>query len=433
MASKRERLPAEADLKEVIRDPFAPNTVILIDDDPDFVAAMEDILKQYGYKYTSVTSTEELQAFTKQHVFGRVGDFVILDLIWGGKAVGLDVLEEIRRQSPDLPVIILTGYDEPEFWIESIARGAVFYLKKPAAGELIRQKLEEAKYVANLKPFERIRAVQERLARSQEFISETSLKTKSGRRLVGIHSQAMHELIETVGYLAKTDTPIIITGEPGTGKELVAEVIHNHSERRGQSFVVVSVAEIPATLFESHLFGIAAKGSFTGSEKMLGYYERASGGTLVLDEIGEIGTELQVKLLRPTDKGEISRVGVTLPLKTNVRLIAITNINLEHSLENELFRKDLFFRLKGMHIHVPSLADRSEEDFEELTAYFLNEIGTEVGRPAGISKEAYEKLFSFASWNGNVRELRQVIRSAYVLSQGRVIGPSSVERAKYTF
>lgn len=343
---------------------------------------------------------------------------------------GVELLERSLELSPDSVRIILTGYTDVEDLMDAINQGQVHrYITKPWAPDYLRETVRK-----ELESWE-LRRENERLSQKLEKINEAlsreNLRLQEEVEVLrqepsGIlyQSRPMEQLLKMLDKVVATDSTVLLQGETGTGKELLARYIHRNSHRKEDRFVAVNCGAIPRDLVESSFFG-HRKGSFTGaSETRKGYFEQADGGTLFLDEIGESPLELQVKLLRVLQEGEIIPVGESNPRPVNVRIIASTNRDLSKMVEDAGFRQDLFFRLNVFSVWVPALRDR-KEDIPLLSDHFLQKIsGRERKILPGFEPETYELLRSF-NWPGNVRELENEIERLVILAEpGRFISPA---------
>lgn len=324
---------------------------------------------------------------------------------------GLELFRKIRAIDSKLPVIFITGDTSSETAIEAMRAGAFDYLAKPLNIEQLR----------NLT----LSAAKARQLMDQPVALPVGEADSGGERFVG-NSKAMIEVYKDIGRVASQNVTVLIRGESGCGKELVARALVNHSHRSDQRFVAVNCAAIPDQLLESELFG-HEKGAFTGAEKRrLGRFEQCDGGTILLDEVGDMSTVIQGKVLRLLQEQKFERVGGNELITTNVRIIAATNRPLEEMVESDDFRKDLLYRLNGFTINLPPLRDR-RDDIPGLLEYFLRRAKSEMDRPqlTGISPEALEKLIHY-DWPGNVRQLQSVVRQSLLNTTGTVIGSDNL-------
>jgi DNA-binding NtrC family response regulator len=326
---------------------------------------------------------------------------------------GLEALDEIKAHHPWVIVIIITAYDDVETTIEAMRLQAFDFVPKPIDLDIVKSVLDRAFRTQSVRSSLPVEAMDE------------SPTVQSGHRLVGKSSQ-MREIYKLIGIMASNTMTVLIEGETGTGKDLVARAIHAGSERKERPFIPVDCGALPDELLESELFGYEA-GAFTGArtEGKPGRFELADGGTLFLDEVGNMTPALQVKLLRALQTQEIERLGGTRRLKVDVRVIAATNQELGDMVKRGQFREDLYYRFKRVALHVPSLRER-QEDIPLLVTHFLQLIQDELGKPIrGISEDGM-KLLQDYTWPGNVRELENCLRSAAALCRADVILPDDL-------
>ena len=384
-------------------------TVLVADDDAVARDLLAEALKKEGYAVEAFTSGEEVIARGRQ---GHV-DVVLTDIRMGA-IDGLTVLREFKRMSPNTAVVVLTAFGSLEGAIEAIKQGAYDYLAKPF-------KREEIKLVVK-RSLDHCRLLRENARFRQE------LKSKSDwSPLVG-SSTAMLEVYKLVARVAESKSTVLLQGESGTGKELIARAIHANGPRRDKPFVPVNCGALPDNLLESEMFGYE-RGAFTGAVgTKAGLFEAANGGSLFLDEIGELGPALQVKLLRVMQDQEVRRVGGTGSVKVDVRIIAATNRDLELLVKEGKFRDDLFYRLKVVPITLPSLAER-REDIPMLVHHFLQKCAAGT-TPAvrGVLPETMALLTQYR-WPGNVRELENAIERAISLSHGPLLTPDDLPQS----
>jgi DNA-binding NtrC family response regulator len=334
-------------------------------------------------------------------------DVALLDLRMPGMT-GIEVLGKIRQLSPETQVIILTGQATVDTAVQALRLGAFDYLTKPckwAELEVILNRVAERREMAN---------------KATAF--ETRLKAIEGTPVIVGESSSMQGVRRLIDTIAPTDAAVMILGETGTGKELVARNLHDRSKRAGHAFIPVNCGALPENLVESELFG-HRKGAFTGADtNRKGLFEVANGGTLFLDEVGELDKSVQVKLLRFLESGEIRRVGENDPFRVDVRVLCATNRNLRDMIEADTFREDLFFRLNTFEIHLPSLRER-KSDIPLLAQHMLSRYASRRGGPTPtLTPEAVEHLMAH-DWPGNIRELANAIERAVILSGGEPIRP----------
>jgi two-component system response regulator AtoC len=319
---------------------------------------------------------------------------------------GIEALSRVKATNPKTAVLIMTAFGSSNAAIRAMELGAFDYITKPFELEKISHTVK------------RVLDYQD-LTKEVEVLRDEISTLVQTERIVG-NSPAMQEVYKTIGKVAKADATVLITGESGTGKELVAEALHFNSNRRSGPMVKVSCAALPETLLEAELFG-HEKGSFTGAmTQRRGRFEMADKGTIFLDEIGEMTVPTQTKLLRVLQERKIERIGSSVPIKVDIRIIVATNKDLQKQVEQSKFRDDLYYRLNVINIHMPPLRDR-KEDIPSLVEHFLAKHRySATAQPAAISEEAIRRLMEY-NWPGNVRELENVIERAVVLSRGQII------------
>jgi two-component system nitrogen regulation response regulator GlnG len=375
--------------------------ILIADDEESLRWVLTKGLRGAGYDVTAVADGESaLRAFEAEPF-----DLVFLDVRMPGLD-GLAVLDRLRASRPDACVVVMTAHGSMDTAIKAMQRGAYDYLTKPFDLDEVLLLTERALAATRLS--------QEvtRLRRGLQEVREFSA-------LIGRHPR-MQEVYKTIGRIAATDVTVLLRGESGTGKELVARAIHHYSRRSGRPFVAVSCAAIPGPLLESEMFG-HERGAFTDArERRLGKFELAHGGTLYLDEIGDMPVDLQTKLLRALQERTIERVGGHEPIAVDVRVLAATNRDLEALMKEGRFREDLYYRLNVVTLHLPPLRDR-RRDIPLLVEHFLAKYADELGE-RGVAPEALDRLVAY-DWPGNVRELENVVQRAIVMAVGGVILP----------
>jgi two-component system response regulator AtoC len=375
--------------------------ILVADDDAAIRSLLRSFLEDESYSITEATTGEE----ALEGLRGSSYDLVLLDMRLPGMT-GIEVLKQLREKQGEVPVILMTAYGSPNIAIQASSLGAYGYITKPF-------ELDDVLHTVN-RYFERQTLKEEvRSLRSQIEPRDPS------ERIIGA-SPAMHDIYMIVGRSASSEATVLITGETGTGKELVAHVIHSNSTYRHGPLIKVNCAALPETLLESELFG-HEKGAFTNAiTQRKGRFEMAHKGSIFLDEIGEMSLSTQRKLLRVLQEREFERVGGSLPIKVDTRVIAATNKNLETEVEAGRFREDLYYRLNVIRIAMPPLRDR-KDDVPLLVEHFLDKHRYSPSTPAArISEEAMQMLVKH-DWPGNVRELENTIQRAVVMSQGGVI------------
>ncbi len=388
-------------------------TILIADDEVNILSGLEIAFTEEGWNV--LCASDGLDAWEK--INKNDVDLVITDLKMP-KMDGYELLKKISSSYPRLPVIVLTGHGTIETAVETMRDGAVDFFTKPV--DLDKLLLVVKKTILNSELKEQNRKLTEEIDKLKKRQQYSSIIGKSSK---------VSQLMEIINQVAPTKASVLITGESGTGKELVSDAIYSLSSRVGKPFVKVHCAALSESLLESELFG-HEKGAFTGAAKeKKGRFELADGGTIFLDEIGEINAQTQIKLLRVLQEKEFERVGGEKTIKVDVRVICATNRNLEDEVKKGNFREDLYYRLNVVHISVPPLRER-KEDIDMLALSFLKEFNEEDGKKIeGFTKAARKALFSY-SWPGNVRELKNTIESAVVLAKGNMIDtddlPSSI-------
>ena len=380
---------------------MAQKTVLVADDDAAIRSLLRQVLQDEGYVVQEAATGIEVVDKVKENG----PDLVIMDVRMP-ELDGIEALSRVKATSPKTSVLIMTAFGSSNAAIRAMELGAFDYVTKPF-------ELDKINYTVS-KVFE----YQDLAAEVEVLRGEISTLVQT-ERIVG-NSPAMQEVYKTVGKVAKSDATVLVTGESGTGKELVAEALHYNSNRRAGPLVKVSCAALPETLLEAELFG-HEKGSFTGAmTQRRGRFEMADKGTIFLDEIGEMSLQTQTKLLRVLQDHKIERVGSSLPIKVDLRIIVATNKDLQKQVEQTKFRDDLFYRLNVIHINMPPLRER-KEDIPALVEHFLAKHRySTTAQPAAISEEALRRLMEY-DWPGNVRELENVVERAVVLSRGQII------------
>lgn len=371
------------------------NAVWIVDDDQSIRWVLERAMQREGFEVRAFsTATECLKALET-----AVPKVLLSDIRMPGQS-GLELLQQVKQRWPGMPVIIMTAFSDLDSAVSSFQGGAFEYLPKPfdlpQAIELIRRAMAESDREA---------------AASEVFIEAPEMLGQA---------PAMQEVFRAIGRLSQSNVSVLITGESGSGKELIARALHKHSVRASQAFVALNAAAIPRDLLESELFG-HERGAFTGAQQMRrGRFEQAEGGTLFLDEIGDMPPELQTRLLRVLSDGHFYRVGGHQPLKANVRVIAATHQNLEERVRQALFREDLFHRLNVIRLRLPALRERAR-DIPLLARHFLARSARDLGvEPKRLSDEALEGLCT-APWPGNVRQLENVCHWLTVMAPTQTV------------
>ena len=367
----------------------------VVDDDHSIRWVLQKAISREGIPCEIFSSAAEVL----ERLETEVPQVLVSDIRMPGQS-GLTLLSKVRELQPDLPVIIMTAYSDLDSAVSAFQGGAFEYLPKPfdieKAVELI------------------LRAVRE--SQTEEFVEEAD---SSAPEILG-QAPAMQEVFRAIGRLSKSNVTVLINGQSGTGKELVAQALHKHSPRATKTFIALNMAAIPHDLIESELFG-HERGAFTGANQLRkGRFEQADQGTLFLDEIGDMPAETQTRLLRVLSDGEYYRVGGHEPQKADVRIIAATHQNLEDLVKQNRFREDLFHRLNVIRIHIPTLQER-KEDIPLLANYFLREAALELNEDAKILKPETVNYITGLPWPGNVRHLENFCRWITVMATGREV------------
>jgi two-component system nitrogen regulation response regulator NtrX len=378
--------------------------ILIVDDEPGIRRSLSGALEDEGYR----VQTADSGAAALEIVAEGPCELVLLD-IWLGGMDGVECLRRIKELAPDLPVVMISGHATVETAVQCTRLGAYDFLEKPLSVDRVLLTIGHALREANL------------LRKNRELLQDL----QQGVSFVA-HSALARELVEMIETVAKGTPRVLIQGENGTGKELVARLLHSRSPRAEQPFVEVNCAAIPEDLIESELFG-HEKGSFTGaSERRFGKFELAHGGTLFLDEVGDMSLRTQAKVLRALEEGRIDRVGGTRSISVDVWVLAATNKDLLTEIEAGRFREDLFYRLNVVPIEVPPLRSRPD-DIRALAEHYLDRFSRVRGSKT-FAPEALRLLCEY-DWPGNVRELRNLMERLALLSSGFVLDEAAVEEA----
>ncbi|MHC4939018.1 MAG: sigma-54-dependent transcriptional regulator [Planctomycetota bacterium] len=371
-------------------------SILLVEDDRVALDLLAEVLRDSGFEVRAAASGEEALGLARE----RAPQVVVTDLRLGAMD-GLTLLREVRTLAPTAQVIVMTAFGSLETAVEAIRQGAFDYVSKPFRME------------------EMVKMVESALAANASVIRPPPDEPEEKGSLLG-RSPAMTEVFKAIARVAPLRTSVLIQGETGTGKELVARAIHDASPRAERSYVTVNCASLPEGLLESELFG-HRKGAFTGAAAdRKGLFEAANGGTILLDEIGDMPLPVQAKLLRVLESGEIRPVGETSPRTVDVRVLAATHRDLARTVESGAFRQDLYFRLNAMTITVPPLADRLE-DLPLLCVHFLRSHARAAGRSVPELTARARRILEGYSWPGNVRELSHILERAVALCRGAVV------------
>ncbi len=386
-----------------------PN-ILVVDDDPNLLELMRMRLEASGYAVEA--SPDEHAA---RDAMGRSGyDIAIVDLQLVTQD-GISLMEELHAASPDMPVIILTAHGSIESAVEAMQRGAHTYLTKPFDSKELVIQIE--------------RALEKRRLTSELKKLKALVHDRYDFENIVAKSDAMRQVLEQVHRIAKTDSNVLLYGESGTGKELIAKAVHLASDRSDKPYVAINCAAIPETLLESELFG-HEKGAFTGAIRASkGLFTQADGGTVFLDEIGDMSLSLQAKFLRVLQERQFYPLGGDRPVRVDVRVIAATNKDLEQEVANGDFREDLYFRIHVIPIILPPLRER-RDDIPPLVERFLDRYRNEMGKKIkGLSSDAMRRLLEY-DWPGNVRELENALEYAVAMSRDSVITAEHILQTK---
>ena len=388
--------------------------ILIVDDNEDVLFALNLLLEPYAEKIKVTTTPERVEHF--MHTFQP--DIILLDMNFSRDVVsgqeGFDCLRQILQIDPQAVVIFMTAYSDTDKAVRAIKAGATDFIPKP---------WEKEKLLATLSSGMKLRRSQCEVSLLKEQVEALSDGNGTDERIIG-ESAAMREVFDTVEKLRDTDANILILGENGTGKDVIARLLYRHSPRCGKPFVTIDLGSIPEQLFESELFGYE-KGAFTDARKAkAGRMEVATGGTLFLDEIGNLSLPMQAKLLTAIEKRQINRLGSTQATPIDVRLICATNADIRQLVEEGRFRQDLLYRINTIELHIPPLRQRGD-DILLLADYFLGRYARKYRKEMrGLTREAKNKLLRYA-WPGNVRELQHTMERAVILGDGSLLRPEN--------
>ena len=379
--------------------PVPKSAILVVDDEQEHAAVMCEVLSRLGHKCDVTYSLADAQ----QKLNRKSYDVVVTDLMMDGRRDGLEVLRRAKQMVPPPPVLLVTAVNDVPTSKAAMAEGAYDYITKPLDMEELRERVNRA-------------AERAALLRQNLLLQEQLMESSGFEGIVGT-SRAIQQVVVTARQVAASDIPVLITGENGTGKELIARGIHTNSRRRKKRLVALNCAGLSESILEDELFG-HVRGAFTGANtEREGRFEHADEGTLFMDEIGDMPPPMQAKLLRVLEGGEVVRLGSNEPIRVDVRLISATNRKLEEMVADNHFRQDLYFRIKGITIHLPPLRER-REDIPLLTHYFVKAASDKYYKPIdGIDPDAQQVLMSYG-WPGNVRQLRNAVDTMVVLSGG---------------
>ena len=374
--------------------------ILIIDDEPEFLHVLDNYFSFKNYHVQTAGSAEEGLRLIEQILF----DAVVTDMAMPDGMSGLDLLRQIRQTDNIMPVIIMTGVGTIESAVEAIQIGAFHYVTKPFNPQdlefLVRRAIESG--------------------RMHRRLAEKDINTAPEKGMIISHSKKIRAVLQTIDKVADSDAPIILLGETGTGKSLFARRIHEKSIRRDKAFLTIDCAALAETLLESELFG-HVKGAFTGAvAAKRGLLEEAQGGTIFLDEIGELSTSTQVKLLRAIQEREIKPVGGNQSAHIDVRFVSATNRNLEVEIEQGQFREELYFRLAVIPLYLPPLRER-RDDLPGFVAHFVDIFNKRYKKNVSRIHPGMMRMLTFSSWKGNIRELENTIERAVLLAEGETI------------
>lgn len=383
-----------------------PVQVLIIDDDPHHAEVVAETLERKGHVCTLATSGK----LGAERIEAGGYDVVLTDLRMADLD-GLAIVKLVREKIPDAAAVVITGHGDVKTAVEAMNLGAASFLEKPVDREALRAIVARA-------------ADRARLAQANRELRQ-QLDEKFGFEGVVGSGPHMQQVLRLLKAYAPTTATVLILGENGTGKELVAKALHTNSPRRGKPFVAMNCAALNENLLDDEMFG-HEEGAYTGAKgSRKGRFEYANGGTLFLDEVGDMPLALQAKLLRVLENGEVVRIGANVPLRVDVRVVAATNRDLESAVKDGKFRMDLYHRLKVGVIRLPALRDR-REDLPLLMTHFLKDLAQKMHKPLPTVAESVRKAFVSYSWPGNVRELRNVLESMLTLDFDGVLGPDDL-------
>src|SRR6516164_2116375 len=380
--------------------------ILVIDDEAAIRDSLRMTLEYEGYEFLGAATGQEGLALAER----EAPDLVLLDVKMPGMD-GIEVLERLRNMNDQLPIVVISGHGTISTAVEATKKGAWDFIEKPFASERVLVSLRNA--------------LDQRQLRDENRSLKKAVEVR--HQMIG-ESGVLSQIMAAISRAAPTNATVLISGESGVGKELVARTIHRNSLRSRERFVQVNCAAIPEELIESELFG-HEKGSFTGAtEKQVGKFEQADRGTIFLDEVGDMSAKTQAKVLRVLQEGEVERLGSARTIKVDVRVIAATNKNLEEEIEKGHFREDLYFRLAVIPIHVPPLRDRAD-DIAVLVRHYIEAFRSENNaRPKRITPAAMDALQRYR-WKGNIRELRNTVERLYIMTGGDTIDVADLPSA----
>ena len=383
------------------------SNILVVDDEQDHAQVMCEALTRLGHQCDVTYNRAEAEGRLAKKTY----DVVVTDLVMDGRRDGLDVMRTALAKNPAPPVVLVTAHADIPTCKQALNEGAYDFIEKPLDLDYFRAQVNRA-------------AEKAALQKENQVLQAQVMESAGFEGIVG-KSQSMQRIVTTARQVAASDIPVLIMGESGTGKELIARAIHNNSRRRKERLVALNCAGLSESILEDELFG-HVKGAFTGAQtEREGRFEHADGGTLFMDEIGDMPQAMQAKLLRVLENGEVVRLGSNEPIRVDVRLISATNRNLEEMVDEKKFREDLYFRIKGATIVIPPLRER-REDIPLLIHFFTQNAAERYGKTIeGITPETQQMLMAFP-WKGNVRELKNVIENMVVLSDGPKLSVTSL-------
>jgi DNA-binding NtrC family response regulator len=381
--------------------------VLVVDDEREHAHVMCEALQRQGHRCDVTFNLAD----ALKSLLEKTYDIVVTDLVMDGKRDGLEVLQQCKKLNPMPQVILVSAHGDIPLAVEAMNEGAYGFIEKPLDLNHFRAQVN--------------RAAERAALQKQNQVLRDQLSEQTGFEGIIGKSAVMQAVLSTARQVASSDIPVLITGESGTGKELIARAIHHNSPRRRNRMVALNCAGLSESILEDELFG-HIKGAFTGAQtEREGRFEHADGGTLFMDEIGDMPSPMQAKLLRVLENGEVVRLGSNEPIQVDVRLISATNRKIDEMVAEKHFREDLYFRIKGVTLFLPPLRER-REDIPLLIHYFLKEFSEKYHKELeGVAPQAQQLLLSYG-WPGNVRQLRTAIENMVVLSAGKILGPETL-------
>lgn len=375
--------------------------ILIVEDEATLASSLKRVFQKEGYEVTTAPSAEDGMSLLEEGFY----DLVISDIVLPGIS-GIEFLKRIRERQPEVPVIIITAYGSMETAVEALRAGAYDYVVKPVLHEEIKQIIKNA--------------LRQNALKSENLLLKKQIEKEYDFSNIIGSSPAIQKIMAEIKKVANAKNNILLLGETGTGKELIARAIHYNSNRAALPFIPINCTAIPETLMESELFG-HVKGAFTGAvTSKKGLFEEAHSGTVFLDEIGDLGLTLQAKLLRVLEDQQVRPVGSTRSIKVDLRFICATNRNLQDFVREGKFREDLFYRINAITINIPPLRDR-KEDIEELVSHFMEKYSPESGKSVcSIDPQSLECLKRY-NWPGNIRELQNIIERSILITDADTI------------